>query len=236
MKKKIIMISFGCVFLLISGICYSCSYQKNSDGFSSTLEKRKEENADQKESNEVSEHSINTDPQSKNANLMNRDNDLEKQSSEKDAEQITVHVCGAVTDPGVYQMAFDMRLVDAIALAGGLTEEAAGDYINQAQPVKDGQRVYIPTLEEIKEISASEYIKGETPVSEDSTESGSKLVNINQADAALLMTIPGIGQAKANSIIEYRNTNGTFQSIEEIMRIPGIKEGLFQKISPYITI
>jgi competence protein ComEA len=132
-------------------------------------------------------------------------------------------------------------------LSGGFTKEAAGDYINQAQPVYDGQRIYIPTQDEVKELPVAEYVAGQALSVEQSTltntgdtnntgskDTSSTLVNINTANAEELMNLPGIGQAKANSIIDYRTTKGDFKTIEDLMSISGIKEGLFNQISSYI--
>jgi competence protein ComEA len=153
----------------------------------------------------------------------------------KQKEEIYAHICGAVVSPGVYRTVSGARVCDLIELAGGLSENAAGDYINQAEPVADGQRVYIPNKKETENLTASELMSGNDKADEEAGDA-SGLVNINTADAESLMTLPGIGQAKANSIISYRNTNGNFKAIEDLMNIPGIKEGVFNQISANITV
>jgi len=143
-----------------------------------------------------------------------------------------------VINPGVYPAKEEARIVDLIKLAGGLTKGAAGDYINQAQLVTDGQRIYIPNQEELKELSTADYIAGEQKdTASTNTEGGeeSALININTADKEELMSISGIGEVKATSIIAYREKNGKFNAIEELMNIPGIKEGLFSQISYMIV-
>jgi competence protein ComEA len=148
---------------------------------------------------------------------------------------IYVHICGAVNEPGVYKISSGSRFVDAIGLAGGLTEDAAGDSINQAKELRDGERLYVPTEEEVKESGEGQYLYNQTPVSESAGESMG-LVNINSACLEELISLPGIGRSRAESIISYRSENGGFKSAEEIMNIPGIKEGLYKQLSPYITV
>ncbi len=140
----------------------------------------------------------------------------------KESMRIMVHVCGAVTEPGVVALDAGARVVDAIGLAGGMTPEADLDYVNLAAILQDGEKIYVPTEEEVL-------------LWEEQQES-SKLININAADAEVLCTLPGIGESKAQEIIMYREEHGDFQSIEEIMKVPGIKENLFQKIKNYVTV
>ncbi len=138
---------------------------------------------------------------------------------------IYVHVCGAVKSPGVYALAQESRVYEAIQMAGGFTEEAAVTQINQAELVQDEGYIYVPTLHEVESGYVSEVQAGD-----------SQKVNLNRATKEQLMTIPGIGEAKANQIVAYRQEHGTFKSIEDVMNISGIKEGLFEKIKDYITV
>lgn len=141
---------------------------------------------------------------------------------------VAVYVCGAVYHTGVYELPADARIDDAIKAAGGMTADARTDMLNLAQGIEDGQMIRVPYNGETEAIGQD---MGQAPGEE--TESR---ININNADAAQLKTIPGIGDAKAESIIRYREEKGNFQSIEDIMKIEGIKDGVFQKIKDYICV
>lgn len=135
-----------------------------------------------------------------------------------------VHICGQVKNPGVYPMKVTDRIADAIKMAGGLLKQAAADSVNQAQHLMDGQQIYIPSVNEEKTNIGN-------------TNSGkSSLININTASTEELMSLPGIGEAKAKSIIQYREKNQGFKSIDEIKNIEGIKDGVFRKIQDFITV
>ena len=142
-----------------------------------------------------------------------------------------VHICGAVKEPGVYSLPEGSRVVDAIRAAGGLTQDASERDVNQASVVADGMQIVVPTLEEVKNGS---YTWGTAAKGGGETEDG--LVDINTADAALLMTLPGIGQTRADAIVAYREQHGSFSTIEDIMKVDGIKEGSFAKLRDRITV
>lgn len=136
------------------------------------------------------------------------------------SEEIYVYVCGAVVQEGVYRLPEGSRIFEAIEQAGGFREDAATIGVNQAQVLEDEMTVYVPTVEE--------------EVSEESVSDGK--VNINKASKEELMTLPGVGASRAESIIKYREQNGGFQTIEDIMQVSGIKEGLFEKIKDLIKV
>ena len=148
-------------------------------------------------------------------------------------DSVTVYVCGAVDRPGVYRLAGGSRIVNAIEAAGGILDDADRDYINQAMLLTDEMKVYVPTVGETEDIDADMCLSGVGAVDEGMN---SGKVNINTGTAEELMSLPGIGQAKAALIIEYRTANGSFSSIEDIMKINGIKEGMFNKIRDKICI
>lgn len=158
--------------------------------------------------------------------------DIEKTEDIKETEaisQVYVYVCGAVEQPGVYQAAAGSRLFELIEMAGGFTQEADRSSLNLARSVTDGEQITVYTVEETA--------KGMTSVSENgATQLDSGLVNINTAPLSELTKLSGIGESRAQAIIDYREKNGSFGSIEEIKKVDGIKDGLFSKIKDYITI
>ncbi len=149
--------------------------------------------------------------------------DMSDEDTEKTA--VAVYVCGAVVNPGVYYLTAGAIKQDALYAAGGFRDGAAECYVNLAEKVSEGERIYFPYEEELE----AEY----SPVS-DETEDGK--ININTASKEELMTLPGIGESKADSVIEYRETCGGFKDIEEITNIPGIKEGIYNNIKDYIVV
>ena len=139
---------------------------------------------------------------------------------------IYVHICGAVINPGVYQVPAGTRVYQALELAGGSSDDAYLSGINLADKLADGQKVYIP----------SEGENAEGILSTDSGDVQSVMININTASEAELMTLPGIGQSRAKDIINYRVKNGLFESINDIMKVSGIKEAAFEKIKDLIKV
>lgn len=145
-------------------------------------------------------------------------------SSSRGMENLTVFVCGAVKAPGVYELPAGSRVYEAIALAGGTTDEAAQTAVNQAELLCDGQMIEIPTREEQMAKAAAEEARADG------------LVNINSADLEELKTLPGIGDSKARSIIAYREKNGAFENPEDIKNVDGIGEGVFAKLDGCIKV
>lgn len=172
-----------------------------------------------------------------------KNDDIEVETGTNTKTECYVHVCGAVSKPGVYVMLRGARIFEAIEKAGGITENAYDECINQALLVTDGMQIRVPTMEEWEkgQVTAENYSfaeqvgnDGSHSFHEDGDEDG--LVNINSADASRLCTIPGIGETRAEAIISYRETHGSFQKIEDIQNVTGIKEGLFNQIKDKIKI
>lgn len=166
-----------------------------------------------------------------------KETDLAK-AGETDVETdawIYVDVAGAVKNPGVVKLARGARVYEAIEIAGGFAKDAAVSAVNQASVLMDGQQLYICTSEEqkTKQLSASEGFL-ETSGEDRAADAGK--VNINQASEEELMTLPGIGASKAADIVRYREEQGRFEQIEDIMNISGIKEAVFGKIKDKITV
>lgn len=147
-----------------------------------------------------------------------------------------VYVCGAVHQPGVYTLPEGSRVCDLFEAASGLTDEAAKDYWNQARLLVDGEMIYVPTIEEAKERQQSGLDVSSQQSGSMNTDDTSGKINLNTASLEQLMEIPGVGESKARAILEYRETNGGFSSIEEVMNIEGIKEGVFSKMKEYIVV
>ena len=171
--------------------------------------------------------------------------------SDKEMQQamIYVDVCGAVANPGVLQLAAGSRVFQAIEAAGGYLPEAALTCVNRAGVLTDGQQLYILTQEEMErqgldpaEMSgvSDGQMNGSAGTGQN-TEMTAQVqqdnrININTADEAQLTTLTGIGATRAQAIIAYREENGPFAAIEDIMNVQGIKEGTFAKIKDEIVV
>ena len=170
-------------------------------------------------------------------------------------ETIYVDICGAVTSPGVYELPSGSRVFQAIEKAGGYLPEAAASYLNRAKGLSDGQQVYVPTQTEVDSQRIAATQDGSEVTAENSTETASgqksagedfgeaetassteQKIDLNTADVSQLTTLTGVGESKALAIIAYREENGPFTSAEDIMNVPGIKEGTYEKIKDKIAI
>ena len=171
--------------------------------------------------------------------------------SDKEMQQamIYVDVCGAVANPGVFQLAAGSRVFQAIEAAGGYLPEAALTCVNRAGVLTDGQQLYILTQEEMERqgLDPAEMAGASDGQMNGSAGTGQNTgmtaqvqqdnrININTADEAQLTTLTGIGATRAQAIIAYREENGPFASIEDIMNVQGIKEGTFAKIKDEIVV
>lgn len=152
--------------------------------------------------------------------------------TEETAERIAVYVRGAVKKPGVYYLPDGSRIYQAIEKAGGFTEEADTQWLNQAELLTDGEMLTVVTMEE-----TSEMEEAAVPAAVSAGSAGqTSLVNLNSASKEELMSLPGIGESKADSIIRYREENGPFASPEDVMNISGIKTSVYSKIKDRITV
>ena len=184
----------------------------------------------------------------------NSDADIDNGSeavSDKEMQQamIYVDVCGAVANPGVFQLAAGSRVFQAIEAAGGYLPEAALTCVNRAGVLTDGQQLYILTQEEMERqgLDPAEMAGASDGQMNGSAGTGQNTgmtaqvqqdnrININTADEAQLTTLTGIGATRAQAIIAYREENGPFAAIEDIMNVQGIKEGTFAKIKDEIVV
>lgn len=160
-----------------------------------------------------------------------------------DLDTYFVYVCGAVKYPGVFEMPKESRIYEAIAKAGGLRKDACVKGINQAELLADGDMIEIPTKQEYQKRS-QDTSKGRSAGSGNAVygthgftdAQADGLVDLNTADAAQLMTLNGIGEAKAAAILAYREENGRFSDISEIKNVRGIGESVYAEIQDKIKV
>ena len=180
--------------------------------------------------------------------------ELNENNNDNEDSLVKVDIKGAIRNPGVYEVNSSKRVVDVIQLAGGLNKNANTNYINLSSKVKDEMVIWIYTVSEIEEFklkqSSTEYMiescncpvvdntacLSSTSENDKDNSNSNGVVNINSATIEELMTLNGVGEAKAKSIIEYRNTNGKFNSIQDIMNVSGIGEALYNKIKDNIEV
>lgn len=170
------------------------------------------------------------------------------QPVEQPKPQLVVHVTGAVVKPGVYRFDQGARIADAIEAAGGALPEGMADALNLAAHLADGDKLYVPTVQEAKaQAPASPAAAGATQVpvtslSGASTGAASKgtakggKVNVNTAGLAELQSVTGIGPATAKAIVEHRTKFGPFKSLENLTDVKGIGPATLEKLRPYLTL
>ncbi|UPQ85744.1 helix-hairpin-helix domain-containing protein [Ignavigranum ruoffiae] len=150
---------------------------------------------------------------------------------------IFVDLQGEVERPGVYQLELGSRMVDLLEKAGGLTQEAYDRNINRAMILEDQMSIYIENIHEINQqdaINIEAIVRPEDPDKKE--DNSSALININLAEVEELQTLKGIGPAKAQAIVSFREENGAFESIESIKDVPGIGPKIFENIKAMIVV
>lgn len=166
------------------------------------------------------------------ANAVNYEEKIEDTS-------IIVHVTGAIKKDGIIKAKQGDRIADVIEKAGGITEEADLSKVNLAYRVSDGQKIYIPSINEKNlQTETEEYITNEAGknIIVEEEETNKEKVNINTATQTELETLSGIGPSTALKIINYRNENGKFKTKEDIKNVPGIGEQKYESIKENINI
>ena len=224
-KKEIILACLGLVLLLVIG---SFFIYKNY-----TAENKEEKNI-----------------------VLNTKKDIKKDEEEEEEVYYQVDIKGEVINPGIYTVKEGSRVIDVIRLAGDLTEVADTSVLNLSKKVKDEMVIIVYSYDEVENFTATkekEEIEQEACLSQngiqndacikdstDDTSSSSVVISgkisLNTATLDELMTLPGIGEAKAQSIIEYREEVGAFQNIEELKEVSGIGDAIFDQIKENITI
>lgn len=210
------------IFILAAGCAYSCGWRQESWQFSQVQGTQEDPEGVQagEEGGAPGGHS--GVPDSSGVDGLRPEPD-----AQREMPPCYVHVCGEVKRPGVYELKEGQRVYEAVHLAGGFTDQAAESYLNLAQPVEDGMKLEVPNRDQAPE---PEWPKpGESPKTQ-------AKVNLNKASKEELMALRGIGEAKAEDIIRYREEQGGFNCIEDIMNISGIKDAAFQKIKEEITV
>ncbi|MFP3153030.1 helix-hairpin-helix domain-containing protein [Lachnospiraceae bacterium ZAX-1] len=231
------------VFLLLSIVLYAgCNnqahfYTREEEGELVAQSNAIESDQDKTFAANTSKSSEGDKGQGKNredTESQDKEEDLDRKEKAKEESQIYVQICGAVKSPGVYALVEGSRIFKAVELAGGLLEEADITSVNQAEILDDGQMVYICAIGEETNIALKQE-QGKQDTKNSGQEQDS-YVNINTATQDLLLTLPGVGKAKADSIMAFREANGAFSSIEDLMKIEGIKDGVFSKLKDKITV
>lgn len=154
--------------------------------------------------------------------------------------EIVIHMTGAVQKTGILVLPEGARIADAIDASGGPTESADLDEVNLAYVLQDGQKVYIPSKEDKVKLESKAYIMNGSGnnviVQEVNEKGGNKKVNINTATQSELENLPGVGEAIASRIIEYRQQNGKFSKIEDLQNVKGIGDAKFNNMKEYVMV
>lgn len=155
-----------------------------------------------------------------------------EKDNEKNDTNIKVYVTGEVKNQGVIELEEGARIADAIEKAGGKTEQANLKNVNLAYQLEDGQKIYIPNINDIETEVVDDGASGIV----DDTTATQGTININKADEIELQSLNGIGESLAASIVEYRKENGKFETIEDLKNVPGIGDSKFENIKAYIKV
>lgn len=224
-KKHAKIMRFSVIFIAMvcTGLLYCCNFKTDTDNLQ--LQSLESDEGRMAVADMTIDKPIDKSADTNVDTTLAGSSDLKKEASSKDPE-IYVYVCGCVTSPGVYGSYENTRIYQVIDMAGGMTAEADQDYLNMAEFIKDGQKIYVP--------SVSEKLSAQTGITGGAQASG--MVNINTAAKEQLMTLPGIGESRADDIISYRSSNGLFKTIEDIKNVSGIKEAAFGKIKDLIVV
>ena len=234
-NKKIIAIIICIIVLIGIGVfLYVSQSSYGNEGSIDILEAIEEEMFFENDTNDVSQISTNE---------VIEENIIANEIVE-DVKKIAIHITGEVKKTGIIYLEKGSRIADAVAEAGGATKNANLDQVNLAYVLEDGQKIYIPNKKE--KLEAGEYIieksgnnvlveNGKSSSTNSSKGVGGK-VNINSANQTELETLPGIGPSLAQRIIEYRETNGEFEKIEDLQNVKGIGDSKYSNIKEKICI
>lgn len=224
--KCLLTVFFMLIFILVG--CGKQSYLET---------KSQSEKSQQSDSHQGSRAtgSSNTAAQSDKKSNKNANSKKTKTKKTSDDTPWVVCITGAVNQPGVFHVKEDTRVYEVIKLAGGFRSDADQGSLNQAAAVSDGEMIRILTVEEAKLSDSPEASGQSQSQTQDGKSTGGK-VSLNRASKEELMTLPGIGESKADAIIKYREENGGFRSIDDLKKISGIKDGVISKFKDKVVI
>lgn len=225
--KIIILASMLIIIVIVFGALYKYYYAEDDNTYIEN-EIKTEENSSEYEGIEENSNTI---------EIKQTNNRIGKVKSEK---TIWVHVIGEVQTPGVVELEEGSRIIDAIEKAGGKTEDADLSKINLAYVIEDGVQIYVPRIGEdmnnITQISEEAGVGIITQTSKQEDAGKTIKVNINTANLEKLQTLPGVGNATAQKILDYKKEHGNFKNIEEIKNVSGIGESKFNNLKNYIVV
>lgn len=256
-KREVVLLMILPVFLLFTGcgqgareIVPARETAAGSGTAEDTGEKRPEETDLNRDPDRRKETAI-IEPESRGSEEPGSENTTLDEPGLHSEKTAVVHVCGAVNSPGIYTLPEGSRLWEAVEAAGGVRPDGAGDYLNMAAPVSDGEKVVVPFLADVEKPFGEAETISSRPGSDGAGNGGAAgngsgsagnsgaeagLVDLNTATLEQLMTLPGVGEAKAKAILEYRENTGPFTVPEDITNVPGIKKGSYEKLKSYITV
>lgn len=174
-----------------------------------------------------------------------------KVENKEKIKEIMVDVKGLVVNPGIYRLNSESRVIDALNAAGGVLEQADTSVLNLSKKLKDEMVIIVYSSYEVENfkkvkqeekqiqdecVSGVNDVKNDACIEEDSTKENNSLISINTGTLEELMTLDGVGEAKAKAIIAYREENGPYQNIEDLLNVSGIGESLLAKIKENITL
>lgn len=189
-------------------------------------------------SNSIDEYSVDNEEILVSSNNTNNTTSTNETNTEN-KDKIIIHITGAVKTPGIVKLEEGSRIEDAINKAGGLTEDADITKVNLAYVLEDGIKIRIPSSSDFGDLQEDNILSnesGENIVEDIENSSQSSSININKATEQELRNLPGIGASLASKIIDYRDHNGKFSTIEDIKNVNGIGDSKYENIKDYICI
>ncbi len=235
--KKLTIIKTGILCIFVCMVFLGCG-AKNSPEYYSSLS---ESGLDSENGEADTENRLDGEADGTEAGV--NQNTSADDTVGSNTSDLCVYVCGEVMSPGVYTLSDGARVCDAIELAGGFTESAAMDYLNQAEYVADSQKLYVPSQAEVTKLieegigfhDGSSQSPG-ADVSQTADAASAGKININTASVSELTTITGIGETRAKAIVDYRTEHGSFKDTKDITGVSGIGDATYEKIKESICV